>query len=63
MSIQSPSLIPNPDEVGLTPVLDRDPYLTELLNQFQAVPEVAWVKEIRDRAADAVRSCNQIQSY
>ena len=59
MSIQSPSLIPNPDEVSLTSVLaDKDPYLTELLNQCQLNlidPEVAWVQEIRDRASVAVR--------
>lgn len=64
MSIQvSPSLIPNPDEVGLTSVLaDRDAYLTELLNQCQKLslqvlePEtVAWVQEVRDRAAGWAR--------
>jgi len=59
MSIQvSPTAIPNPDEIGLTSVLaDRDAYLTELLKQCQGLiqviePEtVAWVQELRDRAA------------
>ena len=61
MSIQSPTAIPNPDEtVGLTSVLVRDAYLTELLEQCQGLsqviePEVAWVQEIRDRAATWVR--------
>lgn len=63
MSIQvSPSPIPNPDEIGITSVLaDRDAYLTELLNQCQLSlqlidPEtVAWVQELRDRAAGWAR--------
>ena len=59
MSIQiSPSPILNPDDVSLTSALvDRDAYLTELLNQCQGQsvqaldPEtVAWVQEVRDRA-------------
>jgi Fe-S cluster assembly protein SufD len=66
MSIQiSPSLIPNPDEVGLTSVLvDRDAYLTELLNQCQGLnvqvlePEtLAWVQELRDHALKWARQC------
>ena len=64
MSIQvSPSLIPNPDELSLTSALvDRDPYLVELLKQCQALniqliePEmVAWVQEVRDRAQSLAR--------
>ncbi len=64
MSIQvSPSPIPNPDEVGLTSVLaDRDAYLTDLITQCQGLslqildPElVAWVQEVRDRAASWAR--------
>ena len=58
MSIQSPSTISNLSEV----LPDRDAYLTELLSQCQKLnfsgiePEtVAWVQELRDRAADAVR--------
>lgn len=58
MSIQSPSTISNLSEI----LPDRDAYLTELLNQCQKLnfsgiePEtVAWVQELRDRAADAVR--------
>lgn len=59
MSIQVyTSPIPNPDEFSLTSVLvDRDAYLSELLNQCQGLniqvvePEiVAWVQELRDRA-------------
>ena len=59
MSIQiSPSPILNPEEVSLTSALvDRDAYLTELLNQCQGQsiqtlePEtIAWVQEVRDRA-------------
>ncbi len=63
MSIQiSPSLIPNPDEIGLTSALaDRDAYLTQLLNQCQELnqglePEtLAWVQELRDRANKTAR--------
>ncbi len=60
MSIKSPTAIPNPDEtVGLTSVLVRDAYLSELLKQCQGLiqviePEVAWV-QLRDRAAAWVR--------
>jgi Fe-S cluster assembly protein SufD len=61
MSIQSPTTISNPDEtLGLTSVRVQDAYLTELLKQCQGLiqviePEVAWVQEIRDRAAAWVR--------
>ncbi|MBV9389935.1 MAG: Fe-S cluster assembly protein SufD [Chroococcidiopsidaceae cyanobacterium CP_BM_ER_R8_30] len=58
--------IPNPDEVSLKSALtDRDPYLTELLNQCQGLsiqlllePEsISWIQELRDRAAAWVRQC------
>jgi Fe-S cluster assembly protein SufD len=64
MSIQvSPSTIGNPDGVGITSALvERDVYLTELLNSCQGLsiqvlePElVGWVQEVRDRAAACVR--------
>jgi len=64
MSIQvSPSTIGNPDGVGITSALvERDVYLTELLNSCQGLsiqvlePElVGWVQEVRDRAAAWVR--------
>jgi len=64
MSIQvSPSTIPNPEGVGITAALiERDVYLTELLNSCQGLsiqvlePElVSWVQEVRDRAAASVR--------
>ena len=59
MSIQvSPSPISNPDGVMPSAQKDRDAYLTELLNQCQGLnaqvidPEtVAWVQELRDKAA------------
>ena len=59
MSIQvSPSPISNPDGVIASAQKDRDAYLTELLNQCQGLnvqvidPEtVAWVQELRDKAA------------
>lgn len=63
MSIQvSSTAIPNPDEIDIISVLkDRDVYLTQLLKQCQSSlqviePEtVAWVQELRDRAAGWVR--------
>jgi Fe-S cluster assembly protein SufD len=60
MTIQvSASTIPNPEELGLTAVPDRqDAYLTGLLNQCQALdlqiidPEIAaLLQELRDRAS------------
>lgn len=62
MSIQvSPTTIPNPDEFVTSVLTDRDPYLTELVKQCQGLiqviePEtVAWVQELRDRAATLAR--------
>lgn len=61
MSIQSPSTISNPDELVTSVLADRDPYLTELVKQCQGLiqviePEtVAWVQELRDRAASLAR--------
>lgn len=62
MSIQvSPTAIPNPDEFVTSVLADRDAYLTELVKQCQGViqviePEtVAWVQELRDRAASLAR--------
>lgn len=56
MNIQSPSIISN-----LSDVSDRDEYLTQLLNQCQGQSiqlieqeTVAWVQELRDRAAAIV---------
>lgn len=56
MNIQSPSIISN-----LSDVSDRDVYLTQLLNQCQGQSiqlieqeTVAWVQELRDRAAAIV---------
>ncbi len=62
MSIQSSTAIPNPDEIDITSVLvDRDRYLTQLLKQCQSSLQiiepqtVAWMQELRDRAAGWVR--------
>jgi Fe-S cluster assembly protein SufD len=62
MSIQvSPTAIPNPDELVTSVLADRDAYLTELVKQCQGLiqviePEtVAWVQELRDRAASLAR--------
>lgn len=63
MSIQvSPSTIPNPDDLVTSVLANRDPYLNELLKQCQNLslqviePEtVAWVQELRDRAASLAR--------
>ena len=65
MSIQvSPSPISNPDGVMASALKDRDAYLTELLNQCQGLdvqvldPEtVAWVQEVRDKAASWAHQC------
>lgn len=61
MSIQSPSTISNPDELITSVLADRDPYLNQLIKQCQGLiqviePEtVAWVQELRDRAATLAR--------
>ncbi|WP_341525114.1 Fe-S cluster assembly protein SufD [Nostoc sp. UHCC 0302] len=57
MSIQiSPSPIPNSDAVSLTSsLLDRDDYLTGLLNQVSATKTEGWLQELRQGAANWVR--------
>ncbi|MGJ5673244.1 MAG: Fe-S cluster assembly protein SufD [Nostochopsis sp.] len=57
MTIQvSPSPIPNSDAASLTAtLLDRDAYLTELLNQITASKSEGWLQVLRDRAANWVR--------
>jgi Fe-S cluster assembly protein SufD len=57
MSIQvSPSPIPNSDAVSLTSsLLDRDDYLTGLLNQISATKTEGWLQELRQGAANWVR--------
>ncbi|BAZ70273.1 hypothetical protein NIES4106_50640 [Fischerella sp. NIES-4106] len=57
MTIQvSPSPIPNSDPAGLSAsLLDRDGYLTELLNQITASKSEGWLQVLRDRAANWVR--------
>ncbi|MFN6476334.1 Fe-S cluster assembly protein SufD [Nostoc sp. DedQUE07] len=57
MSIQvSPSPIPNSNVVSLTStLLDRDDYLTELLNQVTATKTEGWLQELRQSAANWVR--------
>ncbi|MEH1998264.1 MAG: Fe-S cluster assembly protein SufD [Nostoc sp.] len=57
MSIQvSPSPIPNSNLVSLTStLLDKDTYLTELLNQVTATKTEGWLQELREGAASWVR--------
>ncbi|MEH2107363.1 Fe-S cluster assembly protein SufD [Nostoc sp.] len=57
MSIQiSPSPIPNSNAVSLTStLLDRDDYLTGLLNQVTATKTEGWLQELRQSAANWVR--------
>lgn len=56
MNIQvSPSPIPNSNAVSLTSMLDRDDYLTGLLNQVTATKTEGWLQELRQRAANWVR--------
>ncbi|MEH2148695.1 Fe-S cluster assembly protein SufD [Nostoc sp.] len=56
MSIQiSPSPIPNSNAVSLTSMLDRDDYLTGLLNQVTATKTEGWLQELRQGAANWVR--------
>ncbi|QMS90445.1 Fe-S cluster assembly protein SufD [Nostoc edaphicum CCNP1411] len=57
MSIQvSPSPIPNSNLVSLTsPLLDKDTYLTELLNQVTAPKTEGWLQQLRQSAASWVR--------
>ncbi|MBH8563217.1 Fe-S cluster assembly protein SufD [Nostoc sp. CENA67] len=57
MAIQvSPSSIPNSDTVSLTStLLDRDSYLTGLLNQVTSYQTEGWLQELRQRAANWVR--------
>jgi Fe-S cluster assembly protein SufD len=57
MSIQvSPSPIPNSNLVSLTStLLDKDTYLTELLNQVTAPKTEGWLQELRQSAASWVR--------
>ncbi|MEH2157595.1 Fe-S cluster assembly protein SufD [Nostoc sp.] len=57
MSIQiSPSAIPNSNAVSLTSsLLDRDDYLTALLNQVTATKTEGWLQELRQGAANWVR--------
>ncbi|MFN6529824.1 Fe-S cluster assembly protein SufD [Nostoc sp. ChiSLP03a] len=57
MSIQvSPSPIPNSNVVSLTStLLDRDDYLTGLLNQVTATKTEGWLQELRQSAANWVR--------
>ncbi|MEH2373319.1 Fe-S cluster assembly protein SufD [Nostoc sp.] len=56
MSIQvSPSPIPNSNAVSLTStLLDRDDYLTGLLNQVTATKTEGWLQELRQGAANWV---------
>lgn len=57
MSIQvSPSPIPNSNLVSLTStLLDKDTYLTELLNQVTAPKTEGWLQQLREGAASWVR--------
>ncbi|MBC1219511.1 Fe-S cluster assembly protein SufD [Nostoc sp. UCD121] len=57
MSIQvSPSPIPNSNVVSLTSTfLDKDVYLTELLNQVTTPKTEGWLQELREGAASWVR--------
>lgn len=57
MSIQvSPSPIPNSNVVSLTStLLDRDDYLTGLLNQVTATKTEGWLQDLRQSAASWVR--------
>ncbi|MGF2039527.1 MAG: Fe-S cluster assembly protein SufD [Nostoc sp. CmiVER01] len=56
MTIQvSPSPIPNSNVVSLTSMLDRDDYLTGLLNQVTATKTEGWLQELRESAANWVR--------
>ena len=57
MSIQvSPSPIPNSNVVSLTStLLDRDDYLTGLLNQVIAPKTEGWLQQLREGAANWVR--------
>lgn len=56
MNIQvSPSPIPNSNAVSLTSMLDRDDYLTGLLNQVTATKTEGWLQELRQGAANWVR--------
>ncbi|QKQ77139.1 Fe-S cluster assembly protein SufD [Nostoc sp. TCL240-02] len=56
MSIQvSPSAIPNSNTVSLTSILDKDTYLTELLNQVTAPKTEGWLQELREGATSWVR--------
>ncbi|NEU84042.1 Fe-S cluster assembly protein SufD [Nostoc sp. UIC 10630] len=56
MNIQvSPSPIPNSNAVNLTSMLDRDDYLTGLLNQVTATKTEGWLQELRQSAANWVR--------
>jgi Fe-S cluster assembly protein SufD len=52
----SPSPIPNSSEVSLaTTLLNRDAYLTELLDRVIAPKVEGWLQQVRDRAANWVR--------
>jgi len=57
MTIQvSPSPIPNSNVVSLTStLLDKDAYLTRLLEQVIATKTEGWLQELRDGAANWVR--------
>ncbi|MCP6759410.1 MAG: Fe-S cluster assembly protein SufD [Fischerella sp. CENA71] len=57
MTIQvSPSPIPNSDAASLSAtLLDRDGYLTELLNQITASKSEGWLQVLRDRSTNWVR--------
>jgi Fe-S cluster assembly protein SufD len=57
MSIQvSPSPIPNSNVVSLTStLLDKDAYLTKLLNQVTVPKTVGWLQDLRESAANWVR--------
>ncbi|MEH2207684.1 MAG: Fe-S cluster assembly protein SufD [Nostoc sp.] len=56
MNIQvSPSPIPNSNAVSLTSMLDRDDYLTGLLDQVTATKTEGWLQELRQSAANWVR--------
>ncbi|PMB42874.1 Fe-S cluster assembly protein SufD [Fischerella thermalis CCMEE 5205] len=57
MTIQvSPSPIPNSSAASLSAtLLDRDAYLTELLNRVTVSKSEGWLQQVRDRAANWVR--------
>ncbi|MDZ8064706.1 MAG: Fe-S cluster assembly protein SufD [Nostoc sp. DedQUE08] len=56
MNIQvSPSAIPNSNAVSLTSMLDRDDYLSGLLNQVTATKTEGWLQELRQGAVNWVR--------